>query len=71
LILHGDQDQTVFMNQSERLRDAYREAKLDVTLQVVPGGRHGGEVYYQGDHRRLVVDFLNKHLRKRDGDSGH
>jgi acetyl esterase/lipase len=68
LIFHGDQDETVLPDQSERLRDVYTKAGLDVTLQVVPKGRHNSDpVYFTGANRRLVVEFLDKHLRQRAG----
>lgn len=64
LIIHGDKDATVLLDQSESLRDAYKKAGLDVTLQVMPGGGHGsGAEYFSGNSRRMVVDFLRKHLK--------
>jgi acetyl esterase/lipase len=63
LIIHGDKDRTVYMDQSESLRDAYTKAKLDVELVVVPGAAHGGEVFYTGDVRKRVAGFFQKHLR--------
>lgn len=41
LILHGDKDTTVKLDQSEILRDRYREAGLEVKLVVIPGAKHG------------------------------
>ncbi|NJM55468.1 MAG: prolyl oligopeptidase family serine peptidase [Verrucomicrobiae bacterium] len=41
LILHGDKDTTVYLDQSEILRDRYLAAGLEVKLVVVPGGKHG------------------------------
>ena len=63
LILHGDKDKTVYMDQSESLRDAYIKAKLPVELIVVPGGGHGGAVYASDENRRHVTEFFGKHLR--------
>lgn len=66
LIFHGDKDTTVLLDQSERLRDVYKKAGLDVTLQVIPGGRHNGAAeYFSGESRRLVVDCFSKHLCQR------
>ncbi|MBL8827258.1 MAG: alpha/beta hydrolase [Planctomycetaceae bacterium] len=62
LILHGDRDKTVYMDQSESLRDAYTQAKLPVELIVVPGGGHGGAVYHTGENRRRVIKFFRQHL---------
>jgi dipeptidyl aminopeptidase/acylaminoacyl peptidase len=69
LIFHGDKDATVLLDQSERLRDVFKKAGLDVTLQVVPGERHdGAAVYCDGESRRLVVAFCRKHLGRREGE---
>lgn len=62
LIIHGDMDQTVQMNQSESLRDAYLKAKLPVELIVVPGGGHGGKEFGSEEIRRRVTEFFAKHL---------
>lgn len=68
LIFHGEEDETVLSDQSERLRDVYTKAGLAVTLQVVPKGRHNSDpVYFTGANRRLAVEFLDKHLRQRAG----
>lgn len=64
LILHGDKDKTVLMDQSESLRDAYRRAGLEEKLIVVPGGGHGGAPFNNDDNRRAVLEFLDKHLRE-------
>lgn len=63
LILHGDKDKTVYMDQSESIRDAYLKAKLPVELIVVPGGGHGGAAFQSKDNRRRVREFLNGRLR--------
>lgn len=41
LTMHGDQDFTVPLNQSELLYEALKKAGADVTFRVVPGGGHG------------------------------
>jgi dipeptidyl aminopeptidase/acylaminoacyl peptidase len=41
LILHGDKDTTVYLDQAEILRDRCLAAGLEVRLVVVPGGKHG------------------------------
>jgi acetyl esterase/lipase len=63
LILHGDKDTTVLMDQSESLVAAYKKAGLEPTLIVVPGGKHGGPEYTSGENFRRVVEFFEKHLR--------
>lgn len=62
LILHGDKDTTVYLDQSQRMAEAYRKAGLDVTLQIVPGGGHGGNPHFTPELREKVAQFLKKHL---------
>ena len=62
LILHGDKDKTVYLDQSQRMVEAYRAAGLDVALQVVPGGGHGGNAHFTPKLREKVAQFLKKHL---------
>lgn len=62
LILHGDKDKTVFLDQSKRIEEEYRKAGLDVTLEVIPGGGHGGKIYFSPKYRKKVVQFLQTHL---------
>ncbi len=68
LILHGDKDKTVLMDQSESLRKSYQDAQLDVELVVVKGGGHGGTDFYSGGAREKIVAFLKKHLNQPNQD---
>jgi acetyl esterase/lipase len=63
LIIHGDKDSTVRLAQSERMVDAYRVHKRDVTLEVVAGAGHGGGEHFNPARRKSVADFFDKHLR--------
>jgi dipeptidyl aminopeptidase/acylaminoacyl peptidase len=65
LIIHGDKDTTVFLDQSERMVDEYRKLELDVTLEVVPGGGHGGNAHFTDEYRKKVAAFLEAHLGER------
>ena len=60
LIEHGDQDTSVPNRQSEKLHEAYIDAGLDSTFELIPGAGHGalGTV---ADLR--AIDFLIEHLR--------
>jgi len=62
LILHGDKDTTVKPDQSERILAEYRRHRLPVEIEIVHGGRHGGEVYFSDPYRRRVASFLRRHL---------
>jgi len=58
LILHGDLDLDVPINQSERLRDALRNAGIPASLRVVRGGDHGGPAFQKPDVRKEILAFL-------------
>lgn len=62
LIIHGDQDPQVPINQSHELDAAYKKHKLDVTFEVVHGGAHGGKEFFDDKRNALVEAFLRKHL---------
>lgn len=61
LILHGDKDKTVFLDQSEWFAKLYTEAGLDVHLEVFEGAGHGWPRTPR--EKELVLDFLAKHLK--------
>lgn len=65
LMIHGDQDIQVPINQSHELEGKYREHDLDVRLEVVHGGGHGGELFFDERRRKLVEDFLNRTIAKK------
>lgn len=64
LILHGDADPVVPLEQSRRLRDALRDAGVEATLLTEPGGGHGPPEYYLREHRSRIASFLRSHLRR-------
>lgn len=63
LMLHGDQDPQVPINQSHELHAKYKELGLDVHFEVVHGAAHGGEAFFDETRMALVKAFLDKHLR--------
>lgn len=63
LLLHGDQDPQMPINQSHELDGAYQSLGLDVHLEVVHGSAHGGEAFFDAERTALVLAFLDKHLR--------
>jgi acetyl esterase/lipase len=67
LLLHGDQDPQVPINQSHELDGAYQEHQLPVHLEVVHGGAHGGKVFFDEPRMKLVKAFLDRHLRPAAG----
>lgn len=62
LLIHGDQDPQVPINQSHELHGKYEEHKLLVQFEVVHGGEHGGEAFFDARRNELVREFLTKHL---------
>ncbi len=53
LMLHGDQDPQMPINQSHELHNAYKEYDLQVQFEVVHGAAHGGEQFR--DEKRIVA----------------
>jgi acetyl esterase/lipase len=64
LLLHGDQDPQMPINQSHELEGAYERAGLDVKLIVVHGAGHGGGAFFDAERTKLVAAFLDEHLRR-------
>jgi acetyl esterase/lipase len=64
LLLHGDQDPQMPINQSHELEGAYAARGLDATFVVVHGAGHGGAVFFDAEHLRLVAEFLDRQLRQ-------
>jgi enterochelin esterase-like enzyme/acetyl esterase/lipase len=64
LIIHGNDDQTVPFNQSERLHKALKEAGVESLFVKVEGGGHGG--FRNPELSRRIRQFFDKHLRGRE-----
>lgn len=58
LILHGDADPLVPINQSQLLHAALKQAGVPVEFHTVEGGGHGGEAFKTQEIRKIVKDFL-------------
>ena len=68
LIVHGDQDFTVLLNQSQFLYRALRVAGLEATFHIVEGAGHGfrgATLAQRAEIDRLVDAFFDEHLRRR------
>jgi acetyl esterase/lipase len=66
LIVHGDQDYTVLLNQSQYLYRALRVASIDVSFHIVEGAGHGFQGATEAQHAEidgLVDAFLDRHLK--------
>jgi acetyl esterase/lipase len=60
LLLHGDQDPQMPINQSHELEGRYEEFGLDVTFDVVHGAAHGGSAFYEEPHLTRALEFLER-----------
>jgi acetyl esterase/lipase len=58
LLLHGDQDPQMPINQAHELVGAYRKLKLPVQFEVVHGAAHGAAAFYDVDRLEVVKAFL-------------
>jgi arylsulfatase len=58
LILHGDQDEQVPLDQSQRLDAALKAAGVVSTLVVLPGAGHGGKAFSAADIQQRIADFV-------------
>jgi len=63
LLIHGDQDPQMPINQSHELHGRYKSLGLPVRFEVVHGAAHGGERFYDPQRTSLVASFLEEHLR--------
>ncbi len=63
LLIHGDQDPQVPINQSHELQGKYEEHNLPVIFEVIHGGAHGGKEFYDANRLNIVANFLKNHLK--------
>lgn len=63
LIMHGDQDNQVPVNQAIELKEAYDEKGLDATLIFVRGAGHADPLLFSDKYMKIVEDFLNRVLK--------
>lgn len=64
LLLHGDQDPQMPINQAHELQGAYEKLGLDVAFDVVHGAGHAGPMFYEPQHLKRAVDFLQRTIGK-------
>ena len=68
LLIHGDQDPQMPINQSHELHGKYKEYGLPVQFIVVHGAGHGGKrfgEYFDGPRTGLVTAFLDEHIKSK------
>lgn len=59
MLIHGDQDPQMPINQSHELTGAYQRAGSKVIFEVVHGGAHGGAGFYEPKMIQKVLQFLD------------
>lgn len=59
LMIHGDQDPQMPINQSIELLGKYTEFDLDVTFIPLHGAKHGGEAFYDAERIEIISQFLS------------
>lgn len=63
LILHGDQDPQVPINQSHELVGKYQSLKRPVEFVVLHGAAHGGAAFTEPANLQVIETFLEQHLK--------
>jgi acetyl esterase/lipase len=67
LIMHGDADPQVPLDQSQRLHAALRKAGVPSRLETLKGAGHGGKDFDSPQSRRVIREFFERHLEGRGG----
>ena len=62
LLLHGDQDPQMPINQSHELCGAYKKVGAPVQFEVVHGAAHGGAAFYDAERLDIVKSFLRRNF---------
>jgi acetyl esterase/lipase len=65
LLLHGDQDPQMPINQAHELEGAAEAAGLTVAFEVVHGAGHGGDGFFNAERTLLVAEFLAAAFERR------
>ena len=63
LMIHGDQDPQVPINQSHELAGKYKQFKLPCEFEVINGGAHGGKSFFDEQRQELMRKFLDTRLK--------
>ena len=63
LIVHGEKDPTVPINQSELLFAALQKANVPAKFESLAGAKHGGPEFSSRPVEKMIRDFFGKHLK--------
>ncbi len=64
LLMHGDKDSLVPVQQSRDLYAALEKAGVESKLQIYPNADHGGPMFTDEAARKLMVEFVEQHVGK-------
>lgn len=64
LIMHGTHDTVVSPRQTEILHAALLQKGIDSTYYAVKDAQHGGDYWMQPEIMTIVIQFLDKHLKR-------
>ena len=64
LMIHGDQDPQMPINQSHELDGVYQQLGLDATFHVLHGAAHGGKAFYTPQQLELMAGWIKSKLPK-------
>ena len=70
LIVHGDKDPTVPINQSQMLFEALKEAGVSVHFHTIRGAGHGGPGFNVPEIETMVSRFFDEKLKNKSSASG-
>lgn len=62
LLIHGDQDPQMPINQAHELHGKFKSLELKVEFDVLHGAAHGGERFYTTPQIVRIDQFLRRHL---------
>ncbi len=68
LLIHGDKDTLVPLNNSERIRDAFEEAKVVTELIIMEGAGHGFRGEHSSQAATALADWFERHLVRQSTD---
>lgn len=71
LIMHGDEDGVVPLDQSRAFAKALKAAGVKVNLVILKGAGHGGGEFLQPDQVKVIDAFLNENLGRRKTAGSH
>jgi len=63
LVIHGDKDNKVLLDQSLRIQEEYKKANLSLELMLIKDGGHGGSIYFKDEILKKMANFFKDKLK--------